>query len=648
MVNKLNYIEKAVEKLRVKVVEDQAEGAKVIAGMIADVIRAKQARGEMAVVGLATGSTPKKIYAELVRLHREEGLSFKNVITFNLDEYYPMDPQSQKSYVWFMHKHLFGHIDIDPANIHIPDGTLGIDQVAGFCSSYEDEIRAAGGIDLQLLGIGRSGHIGFNEPGSTANSTTRLVKLDSVTIADAVKDFGNEEAVPHRAVTMGIDTILSARKIIFAAWGKPKSMVVKKMIEGPVTQELPASFLQLHNDVTVYLDEGAIAELTRTKAPWLVGVCEWTPKMIKRAVIWLSQKLDKPILKLTDDDYKSEGLRDLLVCYGGAYDLNIKVFGEIRDTITGWPGGKPGATEKNRPERPEPAIKRSIIFSPHPDDDVISMGGTLLRLVDQNHDVHVAYQTSGNIAVFDDDAIRFSQFAVDLLRNRNVPCDELSKANQELIGFLRKKQPGDIDIPYAKTVKGLIRVGEASAACRFCGVKDENVHFMNLPFYETGAVEKAPASEKDVNIVVDLLRKVKPHQIFAAGDLQDPHGTHEVCLQIIFKAIRLIRAAGDEWLNDCYIWLYRGAWQEWDVEDIEMAVPISPSELLRKRKAIFKHQSQKDFPVFPGEDKREFWQRAEERNRTTAKLYDQLGLAEYEAIEAFVRYPFDDEASFLK
>jgi glucosamine-6-phosphate deaminase len=648
MVNKLNYIEKTVEKLPIQIVEDQTEGSKIIAKAIADLIKTKQAKGEMAVLGLATGSTPVKIYRELVRLHREEGLSFKNVITFNLDEYYPMDPKSDKSYVYFMYKHLFDHIDIDPANIHIPDGTVKIDQVANFCASYEEQIHASGGIDLQLLGIGRSGHIGFNEPGSTANSATRLVTLDPITIADAVKDFGSEEAVPHRAITMGIDTILSARKIIMVAWGKTKSMVLKKMVEGPVTSDVPASFLQLHHQVSVCLDEAAVTEFTRTKAPWVAGVCEWTPKMIKRAVIWLSQKLDKPILKLTDDDYKSGGLRDLLVYYGGAYDLNIKVFGEIRDTITGWPGGKPGATEKNRPERPEPAVKRSLIFSPHPDDDVISMGGTLLRLVDQNHDVHVAYQTSGNIAVFDDDAIRFSQFAVDLLKNRNVPCEELSKSNQELIEFLKNKKPGDIDTPYVKTVKGLIRVGEASAACRFCGVKDENVHFLNLPFYETGAIEKAPASDKDVNIVADLLRKVKPHQIFAAGDLQDPHGTHEVCLQIIFRAIRQIRAAGDKWLNDCYVWLYRGAWQEWDVKDIEMAVPISPSELLRKRKAIFKHQSQKDFPVFPGEDKREFWQRAEERNRTTAKIYDQLGLAEYEAIEAFVRYPFDDEASFLK
>ncbi len=648
MINKLNYIEKTVEKLPVHVVEDQIEGAKIIAGVIADVIRSKQAQGKMAVLGLATGSTPVKIYRELVRLHKEEGLSFKNVITFNLDEYYPMDPKSDKSYVYFMHRYLFDHVDIDPANVHIPDGTVKIEDVASFCAGYEEKIRAAGGIDIQLLGIGRSGHIGFNEPGSTANSTTRLVKMDSITIADAVKDFGSEEAVPHRAITMGIETILNARKIVFAAWGKAKSMVTSKMVEGPVTADVPASFLQLHNDVTVYVDEAALTEFTRTKAPWLAGLCEWTPKMTKRAVVWLSQKLDKPILKLTDDDYKEAGLRDLLAYYGGAYALNIKVFGEIRDTITGWPGGKPGSTDKNRPERPEPAVKRSLIFSPHPDDDVISMGGTLLRLVDQKHDVHVAYQTSGNIAVFDDDAIRFSQFAVDLLNHRHTPCEDLEKANQELVSFLKNKKPGEVDTPYVKMIKGLIRVGEASAACRFCGVKDENVHFLNLPFYETGAVEKAPASEKDVQLVVDLLRKVQPHQIFAAGDLQDPHGTHEVCLQIIFKAIRQIRADGDEWLKNCYMWLYRGAWQEWDVEDIEMAVPISPSELFRKRKAIFKHQSQKDFPVFPGEDKREFWQRAEERNRATAKIYDKLGLTEYEAIEAFVRYPFEDEASFLK
>ena len=644
----LNYIEQTIEKLPIHILENQQQGAIKIAGIIADVIKKKQAKGEMAVLGLATGSSPIKIYQQLVRLHKEEGLSFQNVITFNLDEYFPMNPESDKSYVYFMHKHLFDHIDIKPENIHIPNGALKVDEITGFCSDYEDQIIAAGGIDIQVLGIGRSGHIGFNEPGSTVSSRTRLVKLDSITIADAVKDFGSEEAVPHRAITMGIETILSAKKIVMAGWGKAKSAILKKMIEGEVSADVPASFLQLHDDVNVYLDEAATSEFTRTKAPWLVGVCDWTPRMTKRAVVWLSQKLGKPILKLTDEDYKSAGLRDLLVYHGNAYDLNIQVFGMIRDTITGWPGGKPGANEKTRPERPEPAVKRTIVFSPHPDDDVISMGGTLLRLVDQKHDVHVAYQTSGNIAVFDDDAIRFSQFAVDLLKSQNVEDSDVYKKNEELVQFLKNKKPGEVDSPYVKSIKGLIRVGEAAAGCRFCGVKDQNVHFLNLPFYETGQVEKGPISDNDVNIVVNLLRDVKPHQIFAAGDLQDPHGTHEVCLQIIFKAIRIIRAAGDEWLNNCYVWLYRGAWQEWDVEDIEMAVPISPDELMRKRKAIFKHQSQKDFPVFPGEDKREFWQRAEDRNRETATVYDQLGLTEYEAIEAFVRYPFDDEESFLK
>ncbi|WP_163717844.1 glucosamine-6-phosphate deaminase [Mangrovibacterium lignilyticum] len=648
MNNSLSYIEKSVEKFPINILDNQLVGAKIMAGIIAGIIKQKQAEGKMAVLGLATGSSPIKIYQELVRMHKEEGLSFKNVVTFNLDEYFPMTPESEQSYVYFMHKHLFNHIDILPENVHIPDGALKIEDVSSFCASYEAKIEEVGGIDIQVLGIGRSGHIGFNEPGSTVNSTTRLVKLDSITITDAIKDFGDEKSVPHRAITMGVGTILKARKIILAGWGKSKSPILKRMIEGPVTPDVPASFLQLHNDVTVYLDDAATTDFTRSRAPWLVGVVDWTPRMVKRAVVWLSQKLDKPILKLTDSDYKSQGLRDLLVEYGGAYDLNIKIFSQLRDTITGWPGGKPGSADKNRPERPEPAIKRSIVFSPHPDDDVISMGGTLIRLADQGHDVHVAYQTSGNIAVFDDDALRYSQFVVDLIKNQNLDCPELVKANADLREFLETKKAGQVDLPYVKAVKGLIRVGEAAAGCRYSGVKEENVHFLNLPFYETGQVEKSPASDADLKIVIDLLRKIQPHQIFAAGDLQDPHGTHEVCLQIIFQAIRQMRAEGDKWLDDCYMWLYRGAWQEWDVEDIEMAVPISPDELGRKRKAIFKHQSQKDEPVFPGEDKREFWQRAEERNRTTAEIYDQLGLTEYEAIEAFVRYPFDDEESFLK
>jgi glucosamine-6-phosphate deaminase len=648
MTKSISYTDQPVEKLPLTIVESPQEGAKRIASEIADLIKEKEAQAKKTVLGLATGSSPVLVYKELIRLHREENLSFKNVITFNLDEYYPMMPDSKQSYVRFMHENLFNHIDIPKENIHIPDGSLDIKDIENYCSEYEKQIKKHGGIDFQLLGIGRSGHIGFNEPGSAINSATRLVKLDPITIADAAKDFGNEKSVPLRAITMGVSTILNAKKIILAAWGKNKSLILKRMIEDSVTPEVPASFLQIHNDVTVFADKDATTELSRTKAPWVYGMVNWTPKMIKRAVIWLSLKVEKPILKMTDEDYKAGGLIDLLAHYGGAYDLNIKVFGQIRDTITGWPGGKPGAYEKTRPERPEPPVKRSLIFSPHPDDDVISMGGTLLRLVDQGHDVHVAYQTSGNIAVFDDDALRFSSFSVDLMKNKNNLPAGLEQDHEGLVNFLKTKQPGDVDTPYVKNIKRLIRQGEAQAACRFCRVKDENVHFLYLPFYETGLVEKKPMSDEDIKIVTDLLRKIKPHQIFAAGDLQDPHGTHEICLQIIFAAIRQIRIDGDSWLKDCYIWLYRGAWQEWDIEDIEMAIPISPDELRRKRKAIFKHQSQKDFPVFPGEDNREFWQRAEARNRTTANLYDKLGLTEYEAIEAFVRYPFDDEESFLK
>lgn len=643
---KMNYIEKTVERLPICVVKDKFVGSKEIARIIADLIKQKQAEGEMTVLGLATGSSPIKIYQELVRMHREEGLSFKNVITFNLDEYFPMGREDVQSYACFMYKHLFNHIDILPENVHIPDGSLKIEEVSDFCTAYEAKIKEAGGIDIQILGIGRSGHIGFNEPGSNVNSTTRLVKLDHITITDAIKDFGDEQHVPHCAITTGVGTILTARHIILTAWGKSKSLILQRMIEGPVTTEVPASFLQLHKNVLVYLDQPAMVDLTRTKAPWVIGEVEWTPKMVKRAVIWLSQKTTKPILKLTDTDYKQAELHDLLVENGGAYDLNIKIFGQLHDTITGWPGGKPGACEKTRPERPEPISKRSIIFSPHPDDDVISMGGTLIRLVDQGHDVHVAYQTSGNIAVFDDDAIRFSQFVVDLLNNQKLECPELIGLNSDLVSFMKNKKTGQIDIPFVKAIKGLIRRGEATAGCRFSGVKDENVHFLDLPFYETGKLKKNKPTSADIDVVINLLRKIKPHQIFAAGDLKDPHGTHEVCLQIIFNAIKQMRDEGDSWLDNCYLWLYRGAWQEWDVEDIEMAVPISPDELHRKRKAIFKHQSQKDEPVFPGEDKREFWQRAEERNRKTAKIFDQLGLTEYEAMEAFVRCPFDNEQSF--
>ncbi|MBC8082719.1 MAG: glucosamine-6-phosphate deaminase [Hymenobacter sp.] len=635
----LNYPETTFEKLPVTIFEEAEEGAISIAYEIAELIRGKQAKGRKAVLGLATGSSPISVYKEMIRLHKEEGLSFRNVVTFNLDEYYPMQPDELQSYVYFMHEQLFNHVDILPENIHIPNGRLSIERVKEYCQAYEKQIEDHGGLDLQLLGIGRTGHIGFNEPGSSVTSGTRLVKLDPLTITDAAKDFIKEEYVPLRALTMGVGTIMKARKIILMAWGEGKAKILRETVEGRISDEVPASFLQQHPKVKVVVDQWAALELTRIKTPWLVGMCEWDDDLIRRAVIWLSLKMQKPILKLTDENYKDGSLSDLLVEAGNAYNLNLKVFNTIQRTITGWPGGKPNSNDTQRPERALPAIKRSLIFSPHPDDDVISMGGTLLRLVDQGHDVHVTYQTSGNIAVFDDDARRFADFALDFAKKLNVGAAKMQREHAGVVEFLKHKKLGEEDSPLVQDIKALIRKGEAAAACRFCGVKEQNVHFMNMPFYETGQVKKNPLGEADIQEVVDVLQAIKPHQIFAAGDLRDPHGTHQVCLDAIFAALGRLKGK-EAWIEDCYLWLYRGAWQEWDVEEIEMAVPISPEELMRKRKAIFKHQSQKDSAVFPGNDKREFWQRSEDRNHATAKLYDQLGLAEYEAIEAFVRYRF--------
>ncbi|WP_375418905.1 glucosamine-6-phosphate deaminase [uncultured Hymenobacter sp.] len=635
----LNYSETTFEKLPVTIFEDSGEGAMRVAAEIADLIREKQRRGQRAVLGLATGSSPIGVYKELIRLHQAGELSFQNVVTFNLDEYYPMAPDELQSYVYFMHEQLFNHVDIRPENIHIPDGTLPIEKVKDYCRDYERRIEECGGLDLQLLGIGRTGHIGFNEPGSAITSATRLVKLDPLTITDAAKDFIKEEYVPLRALTMGVGTIMKARQIILLAWGEGKARILQETVEGRISDAVPASFLQQHPRVQVVVDQWAALELTRIKTPWLVGMCAWDDRLIRRAVIWLSLKMQKPILKLTDEDYKDGSLSDLLVEAGNAYNLNLKVFNAIQHTITGWPGGKPNSHDAQRPERALPARKRSLIFSPHPDDDVISMGGTLLRLVDQGHDVHVAYQTSGNIAVFDDDARRFADFALDFAQKQGVGAAQMQQEHTEVVEFLKRKKLGEEDSPLVQDIKALIRKGEAEAACRFCGVREANVHFLNMPFYETGQVKKKPLGEADIQVVVDILQEIRPHQIFAAGDLRDPHGTHAVCLDAIFRVLARLKGR-EAWVEDCYLWLYRGAWQEWDVTEIEMAVPISPEELLRKRKAIFKHQSQKDSAVFPGNDKREFWQRSEDRNHDTARRYDRLGLAEYEAMEAFVRHRF--------
>jgi glucosamine-6-phosphate deaminase len=611
--------------------------SKSVALEIADLIRAKADKGESCVLGLATGSSPISVYDELVRMHKEEGLSFKNVITFNLDEYYPMQPNSLQSYVRFMNEYLFDHVDIKKENIHIPDGTLAVEDVPQFCVDYERQIEEAGGLDLQLLGIGRTGHIGFNEPGSHINSLTRMITLDYVTRVDAASDFFDQDNVPRKAITMGVGTIMKAKRVLLMAWGEGKATIVAKTIQGPLSDAVPATFLQNHPNATFVIDRSAAAELTRIKTPWLVGSCEWDDELIRAAVVWLCQRVDKPILKLTDRDYNDNGMSDLVSSYGSSYDINIQMFNVLQHTITGWPGGKPNADDSNRPERAKPAQKRVVIFSPHPDDDIISMGGTFIRLHDQGHEVHVAYQTSGNIAVFDDDVLRFADFNRDMNEYRGI-ADK--KALYESVkAEIENKTAGEVDSKVVREIKGLIRRGEAKATCRFVGLPDGRAHFLDMPFYETGLVKKKPIGKEDISLIVDLLNQVKPHQIYAAGDLSDPHGTHRICLDAIFRALEELKGK-EKWIDDCYVWLYRGAWQEWGIEDIDMAVPLSPDELLKKRKGIFKHQSQKDSAVFPGSDSREFWQRSEFRNKETAQIYDKLGLAEYEAMEAFKRYYF--------
>jgi len=628
------------EKIPVKIFNSLGEGSRFIGKEIAALIREKDAKGEKTVLGLATGSSPKSLYAELVRLHREEKLSFKNVITFNLDEYYPIDNDALQSYNRFMKEQLFSKIDIDPANCHIPNGQWKKEDIKKHCVEYEEMIGKAGGIDLQILGIGNNGHIGFNEPGSSIYSHTRLVPLDNSTRIANSHEFQNMSQVPRLAISMGISTIMKARRIVLMAWGQIKAPVIQKAVEGNVTEQIPASLLQQHNDVTFVLDDVAASELTRFKSPWLSGEIQWNPQMIRKAVVNMALKLGKPILSLTNGDYNDSGLSDLLVEKGDAYEINLQVFYMLRDSITGWPGGKPGSNLPTHPERSVPFPKRCLIFSPHPDDDIISMGGTFMRLHDQGHDVHVAYQTSGNIAVTDEFVTRYLDFAVGFEVLSGIDSKKSSQILTQATSYLKNKKPSDIDTPEIRSIKGLIRRGEAKATCRYVGIKDENIHFMNLPFYETGTIEKKPMGEEDVKLTIELLRRLKPQQIFCAGDLADPHGTHKVCLDIVFESLRRIKEAGDDWLKDCWLWLYKGAWQEWDISEIEMAIPMSPDQVLKKRFGIFIHQSQKDMVPFQGSDSREFWQRAEDRNANTADLYAQLGLTKYAAMEAFVRWAY--------
>jgi len=627
------------EKIPVKIFTTPQEGSAFVAQEIATMILEKQRRKEDCVLGLATGSTPISLYAELVRMHKEEGLSFKNVITFNLDEYYPLQRQALQSYWSFMHRHLFSHIDIDPANIHIPNGELPKEDIKKHCIKYEQLIEAVGGIDLQILGIGNNGHIGFNEPGSSVYSKTRLVSLDNITRIANAYEFQNISQVPRMAVTMGISTILKSRKILLMAWGM-KAPIVAKTVEGFVSEHVPASILQQHNDCTFVVDQTASEELTRIKYPWLTGECEWTPQMIKRAVVNMSLKMHKPVLSLTAHDYNENSLGDLLAEKGEAYEINLQVYYMLRDSITGWPGGKPNAVIPAHPERSEPHPKRCIIFSPHPDDDIISMGGTFMRLHDQGHEVHIGYQTSGNIAVTDEFVTRFLDFAVGFEDMFGIDNHKSKQVLTEAAEFLKSKKANQTDTAEIRAIKGLIRRCEARATCRYVGLTDDHCHFLNLPFYETGAVEKDPMSEKDIEITMEFLRKIKPHQIFCAGDLADPHGTHKVCLDVIFESMKRLKAAGDKWVKNCWVWLYKGAWQEWDIAEIEMAIPMSPDQVVKKRFGIFIHQSQKDMVPFQGSDSREFWQRAEDRNANTAKLYADLGLTKYAAMEAFVRWQY--------
>ena len=613
------------------VFRSSTEAARYVAAMVADLIREHNAAERPTVLGLPTGSTPVGMYRELIRLHREEGLDFSRVVTFNLDEYYPMPPDHRQSYNRWMRETFFRHVNIRPENIHIPDGTVSEDEVHDYARHYEDQIREAGGIDLVILGIGRTGHIGFNEPGSPRDSRTRLVTLDPVTRRDAASDFFGIDNVPFRAITMGVGTILDARRVVLMAFGEHKAEIVYRAIEGKPTEAIAASQLQTHPDAVCILDRAAAAETTAIARPWVVGPVDWTPHLIRRAVLWLSLTAKKPLLMLTDEDFRSHELYELLREYGPAARLGKRIFNEMSATICENPGGEPAKTV--------------LVFSPHPDDDVISMGGTLIHLVQNGHDVHIAYMTSGNIAVFDHDALRFADFVATFNRLFEIDTDRSGKFLQRVKRFLQEKKPGQPDCPEVLRLKALIRETEARAAALSVRIPPEKLVFMDLRFYRTGTIAKAPLSEEDIDDVARLLRRLRPAQIYVAGDLSDPHGTHRMCADAIFQAVSRLRREGD---FDSEIWLYRGAWQEWEPHEIDRVVPLSPEEMERKKLAIFKHQSQKDRAMFPGgSDSREFWKRAEDRNRHTAEVYDQLGLPRYYALEGFVRWHDDREYDFL-
>ena len=629
------------EKVPTDIFPTIEEGATDIANHLEADIKKREQEGRKYVMGVGSGSSLTPIFQELIKRHQAGKLSFKNVVVFNAYEYFPLSEENVNRGINQLKERFLNHIDIDVENIFTPDGTIAQNDVQEHCRQYEQHIKELGGLDVILLGIGRMGNIATNEPGSSITSASRLILIDETSREEMKMSFGSQESVPPCSITMGVSTILSARKIFLTAWGEEKADIIKKTVEGKVSDVVPASFLQTHNDAHVVIDLSAAAKLTRIQHPWLVASCKWTDKLVRSALVWLCQITGKPILKLTNKDYNENGLSELLALYGSAYNANIKIFNDLQHTITGWPGGKPDADDTYRPERANPFPKRVIVFSPHPDDDVISMGGTLRRLVQQGHDVHVAYETSGNIAVGDEEVVRFMHFINGFNQLFAGEQDEVIKSKyKEIKEFLKNKKEGDIDTQDIRTIKGLIRRGEARTASTFNQIPLDHVHFLDLPFYESGKIEKLPMGEADVNIVRELITKVQPHQIYVAGDLADPHGTHRKCTDAVLAAIDLEKEAKAEWLKDCRVWMYRGAWAEWEIENIEMCVPISPEELRAKRNSILKHQSQMESAPFLGNDERLFWQRSEDRNRATAKLYDDLGLACYEAMEAFVEYKF--------
>ena len=628
-----------LEKIHTDIFTSMNEGAKYVADGIEAGIKAAQHEGKFYVMALGTGSSLNAVYNELVRRYKEKVLSFRNVVVFNAYEYYPLQEASSSRTINQLKERFLNHVDIEEQNIFTLDGFAAQDAVQDCCRLYEQRIKTFGGLDVALIGIGRSGNIAANEPGSGIQSATRLILIGNTSREEMEASEQTKESIPPCSLTMGIATLLSAKAIYLTAWGEEKADIMQKVIENSITDTLPASFLQTHPNVQVVLDLGAAARLTRIEHPWLVTSCQWTDKLVRSALVWLCQKINKPILKLTNKDYNENGLSELLALYGSAYNANIKIFNDLQHTITGWPGGKPNADDTYRPERANPFPKKVIVFSPHPDDDVISMGGTIRRLVQQKHDVHVAYETSGNIAVGDEEVTRFMHFINGFNQLFTDSKDSvISNKYKEIKNFFANKKESDFDTRDILTIKGLIRRGEARTACTYNDIPLDHVHFLDLPFYESGKIEKLPMTEKDVEVVRTLLQKVKPHQIYVAGDLADPHGTHKKCTDAVLAAIDEEKKAGAEWLKDCRIWMYRGAWAEWDIENIEMCVPLSPEELRAKRNSILKHQSQMESAPFLGNDERLFWQRAEDRNRATASLYDKLGLACYEAMEAFVEY----------